>query len=473
MKNSKLLQLLKSLDKDEISRFKKYLTKRHYNNEVTLKILDFILKHYPSFESKNINKDYILVHVLHQEKGLPKRISNEFHKLYKWLLDFLIMEKIGVDDLLRNQIILKIFKERKVDRLYFQKIEMLKKDISNHRESIWKYLNMVLLHHSQYFYAATAKLRNVENLLTAAIESLQLFYQLTMLKYNSEFQNRSNILSPVKMTDGNLWYTPLSLNSTVEKPSFLFSLYQKIYLFTSHPYPELYLELKNTLYSKHQNLVLEDRAVLLTYLINYTIKKINSGEISFVQETFELHEFGFRNAILATSGYLTVDKFRNILIIACELEKSEWSKSFLKEHIEYVPEEHRASLKALGNALILFSKREYIQCIDYLNKVDFKDYGYTLQTKFILLKCYYELRPEYGKTLESFLNSFYNTIRRNTTIHQGTLESYQNSINIIKKLLRVNSRKSQIDVLSEVQSQNYIAGKTWLLKKVEELDQPE
>lgn len=250
----------------------------------------------------------------------------------------------------------------------------------------------------------------------------------------------------------------------------LFEIYAKLHGFTANATPALYQELKTMLYEEHQNIALEDKLILLTYLINFSIKRINSGDLKSIQEAFDLYEFGIEHSILVESGFLTADKFRNILIIACELGKHEWAEKFLRSFIQNVPEEHRSNLTALGEASILFAKEKYSDCLNYLNDVEFKDYGYVLQTKFIRLKCYYELRSEYRRSLDPFIISFDNIVLRNKAIHEETLQSYHNAIKIIRMLLRPKNVKTKNEIMQELESLKFIAGKIWLMKKIQSYD---
>ena len=232
----------------------------------------------------------------------------------------------------------------------------------------------------------------------------------------------------------------------------------------------MYTELKEMLYQEHEAIAQEDNIVLLTYLVNYTIKKINSGDARFIEEAFLLQKFGLEKSILVENGYLSVDKFRNILLIACELGKSDWAASFLVQYIDNVPGEHRSNLEALGKAYVLFAKGEYSECLDFLNEVDFKDYGYVLQTKFIMLKCYYQLKEEYGRSLMALINSFDNTLLRNKAVHPDTLQSYHNAIRVIRLLLRPKNVKTQAEIQAELDSHQFIAGKIWLQKQIRSYD---
>jgi len=471
MKNTRLLQLLSTLSKYELKQYVKYVNQRYTGNEVPLKILAFVVKYYPTFESRTLTKNYVLTKVLDLPNAPDKRVSNEIHKLSEWLIDFLILEKTKVGSLCRERLQLDIFKERQLGSFFFQKASAYQKLLAKQKQSVWQYLETLQVWHSLYYYSATAKLKDADSLLRATVEALEDFHHLSLLKYGSELQNRAKIL---KSTNGSNWRDKLLQQlASVEKPNSeqpIFELYYKLFQFTTKRSASLYQELKEMLYQESDLIAQEDNIVLLTYLVNYTIKKINSGDSRFVEEAFLLQKFGLEQSILVENGYLSVDKFRNLLLIACELGKTEWAESFLVQYIYNVPNEHRSSLEALGKAYLLFAKEEYSECLDFLNEIEFKDYGYTIQTKFIMLKCYYELREEYERSLNALINSFDNTLLRNKAVHTETLQSYHNAIRIIRLLLRSKNMKTQAEIQMEFEAHKFIAGKFWLQKQIRSYD---
>ena len=59
MKNSKLVRLLKALDKKELKDFEKYLLGLYGKHESAIKLFQHLKKYYPELEHKRIKKEYI------------------------------------------------------------------------------------------------------------------------------------------------------------------------------------------------------------------------------------------------------------------------------------------------------------------------------------------------------------------------------------------------------------------------------
>ena len=164
MKSTKLIQLLGSLTKEEFNQFSQYTSKLYSDHTTPLKIFRHIANYYPDFESPEMDKQFILTEILQLENSPQKRVSNEFHKLFEWLHDFLILEHTKKDTISREKLVLEIYRNRKLDNLFYKKANAILKKINQTKLSVWNYLYLMQINYLLYYYPATKKSKNISRL---------------------------------------------------------------------------------------------------------------------------------------------------------------------------------------------------------------------------------------------------------------------------------------------------------------------
>lgn len=119
-------------------------------------------------------------------------------------------------------------------------------------------------------------------------------------------------------------------------------------------------------------------------------------------------------------------------------------------------------------ANLYFSKKEFDKVIPLLQKVEYEEIYYSLNSKALMLSTYYEL-DEY-MFLGSFFESFKNYLTRNKNVSQSNKIRYLNLIKYTKKLVESSQySKSKLTKLKEDIKADSSYGKNWLLEKVDEL----
>jgi hypothetical protein len=103
-----------------------------------------------------------------------------------------------------------------------------------------------------------------------------------------------------------------------------------------------------------------------------------------------------------------------------------------------------------------------------LQKVEYEELFYGLNSKAIMISTYFEL--DEIQVLTSFLESFKNFLSRDKSLNQSRKLSYLNLVKFTKKLIDTNlNNEIKLEKLkNDILNENTV-GKPWLLEKVEEL----
>jgi len=202
--------------------------------------------------------------------------------------------------------------------------------------------------------------------------------------------------------------------------------------------------------------------------INYCIKRLNSGDKSFIREAFELYRFGLENKFIFREGILSTYSYKNISRLGIALNENIWVETFFKENKKYLPARERENTWRYNLAYFHFQQNNYSAAMRLLLQVEFSDTLNNLDARRILLKCYFELK-EYD-ALDSLFNSFSRYIYRQKEIGYHK-ENYLNLIRIVKKIiyLPIDDKKNIHQIKEEVIQMNNLVEREWLLSKINEL----
>ena len=138
--------------------------------------------------------------------------------------------------------------------------------------------------------------------------------------------------------------------------------------------------------------------------INYSIRKINSGNQKFLDELFDLYHDLIVKEIIFINDEISPLDFKNIVVLAFRLGKYSWAESFILKKKKKITEAFRENAVTFNLAQVYFYQREYDKVIEQLQNVEYEDVTYNLDSKSILIATYYEmdeLEPLYS-LFESF-----------------------------------------------------------------------
>jgi hypothetical protein len=211
-----------------------------------------------------------------------------------------------------------------------------------------------------------------------------------------------------------------------------------------------------------------ERRDLYQYLMNFCIKKINTGEIVWLKILFDIYKSLLSNNAIYMDGYLSPWDFKNIVVIGLRSGEEQWVKTFIEEKNSDIASSDRTNAYNFNLAYYYFFIGEYRKSISLISKIEFTDLYYQLDSRSILLKCYYEMGDVDG--LIYFMPSFRMFLRRNKLISDYQRTIYSNLVKFTNRLLRADGNKRKLDELKkQVEDVKQVADLSWLKTKIDEL----
>jgi hypothetical protein len=99
----------------------------------------------------------------------------------------------------------------------------------------------------------------------------------------------------------------------------------------------------------------------------------------------------------------------------------------------------------------------------HLNKVEFSDIYYSLDTKKMMLKIYFE--QDAIDPLLSLLASFRIFIKRNQSVSEANKQAYNNFITVIQQFIKYQNQKTVPELKNNIENLKPLADRNWLLEQ--------
>lgn len=470
MENSKFIRLYKTLSAKEQVAFEHFV-KGMYNGQ----ILAFrLLKHIKNNCSAGIfpptEKDLIVKKILKQPIVTiqqRKNVDNLLAKLYKYLKEYLVWQKISTQKEEVDFMMLNILQERKLDKIFFRKMYRLEQSLKKTKSfDDQNSLRLFQLNHLKFHHPNTAKINIKNQDLPKAMQHLDQFYVSMKLKLAAELINRTKVLQEqhtIPMLRSSLDFAKETMKDhpVIELWLLTIELLEK-------ENETLFKELKAKVCHQELKISLLEQLIFLSYLINFASSEVKKGNLTFYQEAYDLYVFGIDKKLLIENGYFAPTKFNNIVHIACILKKFAWVKGFILKWGRYLPPNVQNPVIDISNAYALFEEGKFEETLKTIAHLTFNDPYIELRSRTLVLKSYFELFQFSNKHLIlDYCKSFDNYLRRNLIINKITVASYRSLIQFIRKMLHKNNTYE--NVKNWYQQVPYIFSKPWIEEKINTL----
>lgn len=314
---------------------------------------------------------------------------------------------------------------------------------------------------------ASGKVSGDAQSMTNAAGYLDRFYLIRKLQMCCEMFNAQNVFSQEYqffLLDEILQH--LGNRSYEDTPVIV--IYYRILMTLRESSNEEHYHTLRELLKQHERIVtVSELRDMYKYVLNYCIKKINLGNISWQGELFDIYRTTIENRVLLSDGFLSHRDFKNIVTIALRQNEVAWTESFIENFVNEIPARERENARLYNSANLLFHKRDYSGAIRLLQRVDFLDIFYDLDARSILLKTWFELDEQ--DSFEYHAAAFRKFLKRNKSVSDYQRTIYENLIAYTSKLMRAGTARSAIKKLAnEIKEKKNAADLRWLLAKIEE-----
>jgi len=417
MRQSKLFQVIGQLDGHELNRLHRFVISPYFNrNEPIIKLFEFFKAELKSSTSSDFEKEIIWETCFGKDDpfddGRFRKLQSDLLKLIE---SFFAQEAFESNPVHKAKYLLDSILDRSLENLQasaFKSAYKLMEDQSLKPSShyYFKYeieQNLYRLHQK---HAERSIKSNIENIAV----NLDRFYLGEKLRYYCTILNHQLLAA--------LSYEMLFINEIIQHieshdysdvPSII--IYYQILLTYKEPEQKLHYDKLKDLIEKHIHLFPDYEAKeILDAALNYSLKRMNAGEIEYIRETFDLYVKFLESGALLVNEQITPWSFKNIVTTGLRLNEFDWIEDFIKNYSQHLDERYRDNAVTFNMAQFYFYKKQYPEVIKLLSKVEYEDLIYNLNSKTLLMASYFEL--DEIEALNSLLDTFRVYLSRNNKI---------------------------------------------------------
>ncbi|HXH19780.1 MAG TPA: hypothetical protein VNJ07_11935 [Chitinophagales bacterium] len=471
MHNSKLIDALRTLTPKQLRKLEDFIASPFFNkNDDAYQLYAAIRKYEPSFNHRDLEKERIYKIAFPKEKYDEKKLGYLMSDIQRLIDKFLSYIKFIEHPVLHDYYLLTSYIDAGLDKHFSKAMkdaQQLQRE-NPYRDADYFY-NEFLLESLNNAYFDKQRKHVYDESLQRAIDNLDLYYLAQKLKYSCELFNRKNIVAAdyrLRLLDEILLYVK---DKDFEDAPAIAIYYQILMALTESENETHFRKLKELLKTYGSKFPLLEARDMYQYAQNYCIKRINSGSQEYLNELFQLYQTTLEAKIVFDGKYISPWTYKNIVGVALRVQEYKWVEKFIHEYKEHLSPEMRENAFAYNLASFYFNKGDFSKALELLRNVEFTDIVYSLDSKAMLLRIYYEL--EEVEPLWSLLDAFQVYLRRNKLISDSQKTIYHNLIHFVKEAVRIpKGDKAAAQKLKEkIEKTKQVAYMQWLMKKVEEL----
>ncbi len=469
MNNTRFIKLLKTLDRKEMIDFCNFVEgKAARQPKDRLAFIDYLKKqHRDDFPEQKMKKEYIGKKLFPKANDNVKKVLALQEKLVPILENYLIHVELEKQKTKRDFLLLDVYKRRKLDDLFFKKIEKIEKDWEKEKPAgIEQFHNEYLLKKERFLHPNFSLARTTPIVtLNDIIHQLDKHYFTIKLYWTLCLYQLRSLVGSDEDAEAEQYFIEEILNiclqSNFQDVPQIQLLSQLLEAFTKKDFGNYSFIKKEFMSSLHIYDEYEKNDIWMFLTENYKQEKSKA-----LEKLFELNREATENELIFENGYIPAVNFRNIVNTAA-IWNVQWAEDFIERHSEFLEDKEREDTTSLCKAVVDFNRGNYDSVLRGLaHQVNISDALYEPHVRSIKLKCYYELDDE---LFYNDIKSFSGFLDRNKALSPINKKAFYNFIYFIRKLKKAKLiyRADMVSIAHEIITTDEVAHRSWLISKTE------
>lgn len=440
MKSHKLIGLLKTFSRKEMTHFRAFIHSPYFNKHKGIKrLVDYLDLIFPKYDDRNCSRALLTKKLF----GATPKDKNQLHLLFTYTFrlveQFLAQEQFQQQTSPQDIMLLKSLRSREQFRRYDKVLKGAEAQLQYQIIQDSGYYN------SQYLLATEAdeyyrqiKRRHKDHHIQQKQNYLDKFYLSEKLKDACEMKVRSNILKvdyAPKLLETVLQEVEDNAAHYAKEPAIY--VYYQIYQMITQDKQDYYFEALATLEGNQERFSKHELKLIYNYFQNYCIEQINKGSNQFLAEIFKLYQSQLDQLLILEDGLLSEWHYKNIVTTGLRLKEMDWVRQFIETYKNKLQAESVENAYIYNMASWYHAKQEFDKVLNLLVKVEYVDLRYSLGAKALLLRTYFEL--EEFESLFYLTDSFKQYLHRNKLMADSRRQGYYNLFRFTKRIAQIKS----------------------------------
>lgn len=459
MHKNKVIIVLKSLTPDEIRQLDKFVRSPvHNSHEEVIRFFQYVRK-YLSGGERALRKEIVFEQMFPGEDFNMQQLHYISSYLLKVIEEFLAWQEWRKNDADYELSLLRSLRQHRLESVFernFEKsLKILDKELQLDTYAMYLRYQLEL----ERFNEDRLKTGKQEFRLQELSNSLDACFVAEKLR-NACILLSNQTVSKSSYDTGLLSQVLNFLEGHSLRENPVVAIYYHAYrTLEDHKNDESFQALKNLLKHHRKSFNISELHDIYIFAINYCIRQLNSGELGFMGEVFDIYKMGLESNAFVQNGIMTPRTYSNIIMSGLKLSEFGWVEKFIFQYKNTLPEKQREGFFNYNLARFHYEQKNYAAAMPLLLQMEYEDSLLTSLGKVLLAKMHYE-QQEFD-SLYSLLQSFRTYVLRKKlpgNYQEGTL----NFIQFLTKLTqRVNGHSEQLR--KDLLDTKIVVEKEWLL----------
>lgn len=492
MKNSKLIEILRTFTEEELDGLQKVIDSPFFGIERNVsEFYSYVRKYSPDFTSDDLEEDVAFENLYPGETFKPAKFNNFKHIIIVAAEDFLVFNRLRNDELEYYIILSRAYRDKKLENNALKLIELAEKNLINgfsvRKDYISKFKRISQIKNEHY-----TQLNDTTNVIRTKANYFKRSSEQFLWDYIDIFGSKV----PAESTYGKILDTKFmqAVKDFFDVESFLENVsdekeentpyikisyhLMKILNMPKGTADDHYYKLRDLFFEelekKEKSLLdTEEKNTLFSYMLNYCAQQFN---MKFMEEALKVYKAMLgENAFTESNGFMNQVGYRNIVKTCVSVKESVWLESFIKKYTDELDPENREDMRNLANADLFFVKKEFDKALESVSKVTEKFNLIKFDVRILTLKILYELNDLKNATslAETFGKFVLNTQiigEQYRKIYTCFLKYYRKLLTLKKDFLLKKDVSSESGYLfKNIKKEDPFTNQFWLMEKAKEM----
>lgn len=468
MRQSKLLELLRTFSTPRWRRFGAFLQSPYFNKSTDVQAFyQYLDKYHPAFEHRFLEKKEALARLpAASEKSLAYLMSQTLALAET----FLSTEALQDDPALANVLLLKSLHDAGLTRQFASVLEHVEKKQDRpalHDGTFFqRQFEMAWL---AYETLTDHKQLQFNELLQSAHDRLDDAHLAWKLRLLAATTNIERLLAVEYHTflgpelESALAGDPARLEADPALAAWFFA-----WQLNRHDNPQHFEKLLELLREQAAIFTTADQKLLYIYALNFCTRRINRhNEHHFYGKYLDIHDILLEKGLLLENGTLLPRNYLNLVYAGLRSGRPEWTWNFLHQWRDQLPAEVAGNLHGYCLALWHYFQKDYDKAQQALARVEFQDFLLAIGARSLLVKILFE--TDQTELLFSALEANRLFLLRGERIEPQLRRQMQQFIDFTRRLAKIDPPDpAKLKALAErLPPATEIMHRDWLVEMME------
>ena len=468
MYKSKLIRLLQKLSKRELSRFADFVQSPYFNKSTEIiSFYKYLLPFGPAFSHKKLKKEQVIAHFKKEEKFSDQTLVYRMNGLVQLLELFLSVEDFQKDDFQIQSHLIQSYQGHHMKKNALKILENAKKGLVNQPlQNAEFFYNSFLVFKTAYEQTSSGKQAFTEELQEVS-NRLDVYYLVEKLRYCCKMLNLENILNvkyDLQLGDEILRF--LEGHHLAKVPAI--ALYLNVLKMLRNKEDDDYFQKVRYLIDQYGALFsTAELKEFYTSILNYCTFRINRfNDGKYRTEYLDINKALLKKGLLFEKDELSPWRYTNLVNVGLKTKQVEWTRLFIEEYKEKLPEEYRESMYAYNSGLMNYYLKNYEQAQRLIFNIEIKDIPLNILNRSLLVKIYYE--SDQTELLLFSLEANRIFLLRNKLIDAKLKTQMKNFIDFTKKLAKIDVPEAHklLPLKAQLPEASGVMHRDWLIEQM-------